>query len=49
MPIAENFPEGLEPIGKINYSDGDIAACIVYSNDECKVEICPPLETAFHS
>ena len=23
MPIAENFPEGLKPIGKINYSDGE--------------------------
>ncbi len=23
MPIAENFPEGLKPIGKINHSDGD--------------------------
>ena len=22
MPIAENFPEGLKPIGKINHSDG---------------------------
>lgn len=33
----------------INYSDCDIAACIVCSNDECKVEICPALETAFPS
>ena len=23
MPIAENFPEGLEPTGKINHSDGE--------------------------
>ena len=23
MPIPENFPEGLKPIGKINHSDGD--------------------------
>ena len=23
MPIAENFPEGLEPIGKISHSDGE--------------------------
>ncbi|MFB5598074.1 MAG: ferredoxin, partial [Nitrosopumilaceae archaeon] len=23
MPIAENFPEGLKPIGKISYSDGE--------------------------
>jgi NAD-dependent dihydropyrimidine dehydrogenase PreA subunit len=23
MPIAENFPEGLKPIGKINHSDGE--------------------------
>ncbi len=23
MPIAENFPEGLEPIGKIKHSDGE--------------------------
>ena len=23
MPIAENFPEGLEPIGKINLDDGN--------------------------
>ena len=22
MPIAENFPEGLKPIGKVNLSDG---------------------------
>ena len=22
MPISENFPEGLKPIGKINHSDG---------------------------
>jgi NAD-dependent dihydropyrimidine dehydrogenase PreA subunit len=23
MPIAENFPEGLKPLGKINHSDGE--------------------------
>ena len=23
MPIAENFPEGLKPLGKIKYSDGE--------------------------
>lgn len=23
MPIAENFPEGLKPIGRINHSDGE--------------------------
>ncbi|MEE9563739.1 MAG: ferredoxin, partial [Nitrosopumilaceae archaeon] len=23
MPIAENFPEGLKPIGKISHSDGE--------------------------
>jgi NAD-dependent dihydropyrimidine dehydrogenase PreA subunit len=23
MPIAEDFPEGLEPLGKINHSDGE--------------------------
>ncbi|HUU48648.1 MAG TPA: ferredoxin family protein [Nitrosopumilaceae archaeon] len=23
MPIPENFPEGMEPIGKINHSDGE--------------------------
>ena len=23
MPIAEDFPAGLEPLGKINHSDGD--------------------------
>ena len=23
MPIAENFPEGLKPVGKINHSDGE--------------------------
>ena len=23
MPIAENFPEGLEPIGKISLDDGN--------------------------
>ena len=23
MPIAENFPEGLKPIGKIKHSDGE--------------------------
>lgn len=22
MPIAENFPEGLKPVGKVSYSDG---------------------------
>ena len=23
MPIAENFPEGLKPVGKIKHSDGE--------------------------
>jgi len=23
MPIAENFPEGLKPLGKINLDDGN--------------------------
>ena len=23
MPIAENFPEGLKPVGKINHADGE--------------------------
>ena len=23
MPIAENFPEGLKPVGKISHSDGE--------------------------
>ena len=23
MPIAENFPEGLEPIGRTNHADGE--------------------------
>jgi len=45
MPIAENFPEGLEPIGKISISDGEHFHFVwgpgrsdaeAFSNDEVK-------------
>ena len=45
MPIAENFPEGLKPVGKINHSDGENFHWMwgpgrkdaeAFSNDDCK-------------
>ena len=45
MPIAENFPEGLKPTGRINHSDGENfhfmwgpgrSDAEAFSNDDCK-------------
>ena len=39
MPIAENFPEGLKPIGKINSLDMDIVKYDVYRGPNIGVYI----------
>ena len=50
MPIAENFPEGLKPTGRINHSDGENfhfmwgpgrSDAEAFSNDDCKAAFRP--------